>query len=215
MASHGSCLSIKFFSYCKSPAKGEVHTRQSDTRQAILTCSRFDCESQYPLYLPNTVSHFEVKITLWNRDVWQRGILRGPGNERDTRTSLAFPRWSCQSSRLMYRHGRRFLLMYLSISGPGGLLVRYMRVAAGQATKIHPHVPKHRRCSCHYVASPSLPLCSPLWQTRRSSNGMAGSCSSACARAGRHLGCCNALEQIRLTLLPWGDFLRNTWRHVT
>lgn len=64
---------------------------QSDTGQAILSWSRFDCENQYPLYLPNTFSHFEVKIPLLKPEVWQRGILQGSGNVWDTRTSLAFP----------------------------------------------------------------------------------------------------------------------------
>lgn len=80
--------------YCKSLMRREVHThqkRQSGVRQAILTWSRFDCKNQYPLYLPNTVSHFEVRITLWNHVVLQQGILRGPGNEQDTNILLAFP----------------------------------------------------------------------------------------------------------------------------
>lgn len=41
------------------------------------------------------------------------------------------------------------------------------------------------------------------------------SSSSGSPRVGSHLGCRNALEQIRLTLLPAAGFLRNTWRHAT
>lgn len=63
-----------------------------------------------------------------------------------------------------------------------------------------------------------LPLClpppvfPPSGRHDALSNGATGSSSSACTRVGRHLGCCNALEQIRLMRLPWGGFLRNTGR---
>lgn len=69
--------------------------------------SRFACENQYPQYLPNTVSHFKVKITLENHNVWQRGILQGQGNEPGYMSVIGFP--SDKAVRLMYETWERVL----------------------------------------------------------------------------------------------------------
>lgn len=101
--------------------------------------------------------------------------------------------------------------MYLSINGPGGLLMCYVRCSTGADDQSQPQCPKTHMLTCIITLS----LCVSLWHHDRLSNGTTGSSSSACTRMGRHLGCWNALEEITLTLLPWGGSLRDTWRHVT
>lgn len=108
--------------------------------------------------------------------------------------------------------------MSLSITGPGGLLMCYVRCTDDQ---INPHIPKPMWLTCHHMESPSLspsfslPLSVspsmpfPPADMIVSLNGTTGSSSSASTRMGGHLGCCNALEQIRLALLPGGGLLRN------
>lgn len=83
-------------------------------------------------------------------------------------------------------------------------------VALAQMTS-QPQCPKTPMLTCIITLS----LCVSLWHHDGLSNGTTGSSSSACTRMGRHLGCWNALEEITLTLLPWGGSLRDTCRHVT
>lgn len=101
--------------------------------------------------------------------------------------------------------------MYLSINGPSGSLMCYVRCSTGADDQSQPQCPKTHMLTCIITLS----LCVSLWHHDRHSNGTTGSSSSACTRMGRHLGCWNALEEITLTLLPWGGSLRDTWRHVT
>lgn len=84
-ACHLDLVSPSTFFYPISP---DLISRWQKTG-SLCPQTRFDCENQYPPYLPNTVSHF--KITLQDHAEWQQGISQGSGNEQGTCSSLTFP----------------------------------------------------------------------------------------------------------------------------
>lgn len=197
--------------------------RESDMRQAILTWSRFDCENQYPWCLLNTVSHFKVKITLWNHVVWQQGISQGQEMSEIRCTPMALPQVKLSNMQANVQTWWWFF-GNVPVYQKAYCVTHLVRDLCHGTDDKNPTQNTYGwrviKWSLYLCLSRLIPLCvsypmSPIlvdmtvslieWQ-------WASPVSVKPTHMGRHLGCCIALEKIRLTQSPRGGSFRKIQR---